>query len=79
MRQLTRQLRFRDDSDQTTTLTQQRFISMHQHHVLAMQTTIDTENWSGTVEFRSLLDGGVRNTMVERYSSPCRATTSRQR
>jgi alpha,alpha-trehalase len=42
---------------------------MHQPHVLAMQTTIGAENWSGTVEFRSLLDGTVQNTMVERYSS----------
>ncbi len=41
---LTRKLRFRDGSGQTTTLTQQRFISMHQHHVLAMQTTVCAEN-----------------------------------
>ncbi len=64
---LTRTLRFRDSADQITILTQQRFASMHQPHVLAMQTTITAENWSGTVEFRSLLDGTVRNTMVERY------------
>jgi alpha,alpha-trehalase len=66
---LIRSLRFRDGSDQITTLTQQRFVSMHQPHVLAMQTTIGAENWSGTVEFRSLLDGTVQNTMVERYRS----------
>ncbi len=66
---LTRKLRFRDGSGQITTLTQQRFASMHQPHVLAMQTTIVAENWSGTVEFRSLLDGTVQNTMVARYRS----------
>jgi len=66
---LTRSLRFRDGSGQITTLTQRRFASMHQPHVLAMQTTLGAENWSGTVEFRSLLDGGVQNTMVERYRS----------
>jgi alpha,alpha-trehalase len=66
---LTRELRFRDNSGQITTLTQQRFASMHQPHVLAIQTTIGAENWSGTVEFRSLLDGTVQNTMVERYRS----------
>ena len=65
----TRSLRFRDSAGQITTLTQQRFASMHQPHVLAMQTTIGAENWSGTVEFRSLLDGTVQNTMVERYRS----------
>lgn len=66
---LTRTLRFRDDAGRITLLTQQRFASMHQPHVLAMQTTIVAENWSGTVEFRSLLDGGVCNTMVKRYRS----------
>ncbi|OBI55611.1 trehalose-phosphatase [Mycobacterium sp. E796] len=66
---LTRSLRFRDGAGQITTLTQQRFASMHQPHLLAMQTTLLAENWSGTVEFRSLLDAGVQNTMVERYRS----------
>ncbi len=66
---LTRRLRCRDGSGQITTLTQQRFASMHQPHVLAMRTTVGAENWSGTVEFRSLLDGTVQNTMVERYRS----------
>ncbi|MEB3981533.1 trehalose-phosphatase [Mycobacterium sp. 663a-19] len=66
---LTRTLRFRDGAGQVTALTQQRFASMHEPHVLALQTTIVAENWSGTVEFRSLLDGGVQNTMVERYRS----------
>jgi alpha,alpha-trehalase len=66
---LTRSLRFRDRSGRITTLTQQRFASMHEPHVLAMRTTIGAENWSGTVEFRALLDGTVQNTMVERYRS----------
>jgi len=66
---LTRRLRCRDGAGQVTTLTQQRFASMHEPHALAMQTTITAENWSGKVEFRSLLDGSVRNTMVERYHS----------
>lgn len=64
---LTRTVRFRDSAGHDTTLTQQRFASMHQPHVAAMLTTISAENWSGTVEFRSLLDGSVRNTLVERY------------
>ena len=66
---LIRRLRFRDGAGQITTLTQHRFASMHQPHALAMRTTIGAENWSGTVEFRSLLDGTVQNTMVERYRS----------
>lgn len=66
---LTRSLRFRDGSGRITTLNQQRFASMHQPHLFAMRTTLGAENWSGTVEFSSLLDGGVQNTMVERYRS----------
>ena len=66
---LTRSLRFRDSAGRITTLTQQRFAAMHEPHVVAMQTTVGAENWSGTVEFRSLLDGTVRNTMVDRYRS----------
>jgi alpha,alpha-trehalase len=62
-------LRVRDDSGRITTLTQQRFVSMHQHNTLAMRTTIFADNWSGELEFRSLLDGAVQNTMVERYNS----------
>ena len=66
---LTRKLRFRDGSGRITTLTQQRFVSMNQHNTLAMQATVQADNWSGTVEFRSLLDGTVQNTMVARYNS----------
>ena len=66
---LTRMLRFRDGSGRVTSLTQQRFVSMHQHHTLAMRTTILADNWSGEIEFRSLLDGTVQNTMVDRYNS----------
>jgi alpha,alpha-trehalase len=66
---LIRKVRFRDSAGRITTLTQQRFAAMHQPHILAMQTTLFAENWSGTVEFRSLLDGAVQNTMVDRYRS----------
>lgn len=66
---LTRTLRFSDAAGQITRVTQERFASMDQPHLVAMRTTIVAENWSGTVEFRSLLDGSVRNTMVERYRS----------
>ncbi|MHA7652400.1 trehalose-phosphatase [Mycobacterium sp. ML4] len=66
---LTRRLCFTDGAGRITTLDQQRFASMHDPHILAMRTTVHAENWSGTVEFRSLLDGTVRNTMVDRYQS----------
>ena len=64
---LTRQVRFTDDAGRTSSLTQRRFVAMHMPHVGALETTIAAENWSGTIEFRSTLDGGVTNSLVERY------------
>ena len=64
---LTRELRFRDDAGRTTSVTQHRFVAMHMAHVAALETTIVAEDWSGTIEIRSTLDGNVRNSGVERY------------
>ncbi|MEM6110673.1 trehalose-phosphatase [Mycobacterium sp. 050272] len=66
---LNRTLRFRDHAGRTTTLNQQRFASMHQHNIVAMKSAVTAENWTGTVEFRSYLNGAVSNSMVERYGS----------
>jgi len=52
-----RQFRFRDAAPRTTTVTQSRFVSMHNPHAAALQITVRAENWSGTLEFRSLIDG----------------------
>jgi len=64
---LTRELRFRDDAGRTTSVTQHRFAAMNQAHVAALETTIVADDWSGGIEIRSLLDGNVRNGLVERY------------
>ncbi|HET7666214.1 MAG TPA: trehalose-phosphatase, partial [Mycobacterium sp.] len=64
---LTRELRFRDGAGRTTMVTQQRFVAMNQAHVGALETTILAEDWSGTIEIRSTLDGNVCNRGVERY------------
>ncbi len=64
---LTRRFRFRDDGGRTTSIVQRRFVAMHLPHVCALQMTLAAENWSGRIEFRSTLDGAVRNTLVERY------------
>ncbi len=40
---------------------------MHMAHVGALETTIVAEDWSGTLEIRSTLDGNVTNSLVERY------------
>ena len=64
---LTREVRFRDDVGRTSSLAQRRFVAMHLAHVGALETTIVAEDWSGTIEFRSTLDGNVTNSLVERY------------
>jgi len=64
---LTREVRFCDEAGRTSSLTQQRFAAMHMPHVAALQTRIVAEDWSGTIEIRSTLDGNVTNSLVERY------------
>ena len=64
---LTRTVRFTDDAGRTTSLLQLRFVAMHMPHVGALETTIVAEDWSGTIEIRSTLDGNVTNSLVERY------------
>ena len=64
---LTRELRFRDEAGRTTAVTQHRLVAMHVAHVGALETTIVAEDWSGTIEIRSTMDGNVGNSLVERY------------
>lgn len=64
---LTRRFRFRDETGHTTTIVERRIVAMHQPHAAALQLTLTAENWSGPVEFRSCLDAGVGNNLVDRY------------
>ncbi|MBN2751399.1 MAG: glycoside hydrolase family 65 protein [Rhodospirillaceae bacterium] len=61
-------IRFRHDETRETTLTMRRFVHMGWPHHAAQEMTVVAQNWSGTIEFRSALDGLVSNTGVERYS-----------
>jgi trehalose/maltose hydrolase-like predicted phosphorylase len=65
--ELTREFRFRDPSGRTTRVLQRRIAAMHLAHACALETTLWAEDWSGTVEFLSVIDGDVRNSGVERY------------
>ncbi len=64
---LSRELRFQDDAGRITSVTQNRLVAMNQAHVAALETRIVAEDWSGPIEIRSMLDGNVRNSLVERY------------
>lgn len=65
---LTRHLRWQDDQGRRTTLTQRRFVSMKDEHLAGLETTFVADNWSGTLEVRSGLDGRVVNCGVKRYA-----------
>ncbi len=64
---LSREFVFTDDAGRSTRVQQRRFVAMHQPHVAAMQTTVRALNWSGRIEFRSLVDGNMANRGVDRY------------
>jgi alpha,alpha-trehalase len=66
---LTRCTRFRDDAGRVLSLTQRRFVSMRDPHIAGLETTLVAENWSGTLQVRSALDGTVRNSGVTRYNA----------
>lgn len=64
---LTRRFRCRDDQGRTTTVTQRRLVHMRHHHVCALETTIQADDWDGTLEVRTGIDANVKNTLVARY------------
>ena len=80
--ELTRDFRFRDPAGRMTRVLQRRIAAMNLPHACALETTIWAENWSGTVEFLSLIDGDVRNAGVDRYRALSNdhlvATTTRE-
>ena len=65
--EMTREFRFRDPSGRTSRVSQRRIAAMHKPHACALETTLWAEDWSGTVEFASVIDGDVRNSGVDRY------------
>src|SRR5918993_1776914 len=66
---LVRAQRTRAGGGGETTLETRRFVSMADMHQAAMRWTITPENWSGSVEVITALDGRVTNTGVARYRS----------
>ncbi len=64
---LTRQLRWMDPDGRRTSMVQRRFVSMKDPHLAGLQTAFTAENWSGTLEVWSGLDGRIVNSGVKRY------------
>ena len=64
---LERSVRFSDNGERISQLSQRRLVHMGMPHLAALSTTLVAENWSGSVEFCSALDGRVLNNGVARY------------
>ncbi len=65
---LTRRSRFRDPQGRILAITQRRFVSLRDHHLAGLQTTLVAENFSDKVEIVSAIDGRVTNSGVGRYA-----------
>ncbi|WP_457030759.1 glycoside hydrolase family 65 protein [Kitasatospora sp. P5_F3] len=64
---LTRHALVVDARGRRTRLVQRRIASQAQPHLLALETELLPENWSGRLEVRSALDGTITNSGVARY------------
>lgn len=64
-----RMLRFRDRAGRETSLRSRRFASMAHSHQAGIEWTVTAENWSGSVEIVTALDGRVTNGGVARYGA----------
>ncbi len=64
---LQRFVRFEDNQGRISVLRTRRIVHMTFPHLAAQQTTLTAENWSGTIQFMSALDGTVINDGVPRY------------
>ena len=64
---LSRTLRFASPEGFVSTLVQRRFVSMDDPRLAGLETTIVAEDWSGSLEVRSGIDGDVVNAGVPRY------------
>lgn len=66
---LVRRSRLQDPDGRIVRVVQRRFVSMQHPHLAGLETTLVPENWSGTLEVASAVDGTVRNDGVPRYGS----------
>ena len=64
---LIRHLVWQDTEGRRTSVVQRRLVSMKDEHLAGLETTFTAENWSGTLQVRSGLDGRVVNAGVKRY------------
>lgn len=64
---LTRRIRFKNHKGQRTLIETDRIVHIADPHFAAMRYVITPENYSGRITVRTMLDGTVLNTGVQRY------------
>ncbi|MDD5614498.1 MAG: glycoside hydrolase family 65 protein, partial [Candidatus Omnitrophica bacterium] len=64
---LKRRVRFQNKSGQRFTVETTRIVSMHDQHLISFKYIITPENYSGFITVKTMLDGAVTNSGVERY------------
>lgn len=64
---LIREFRVEDEAGRRTALRSKRIVSMRDKHIAAIHWSLTPENWSGSLEICSALDGNVINDNVPRY------------
>jgi trehalose/maltose hydrolase-like predicted phosphorylase len=62
-----RRVSYREENGRVTTVTAERFASMSDPHLAALRITVEPQNHSEPITVRALIDGDVRNYLVERY------------
>lgn len=63
-----RRYRHVDDAGRATVVVSRMLVSMAAPHLAALETMFIAENWSGTLEVRSGIDGRVANRQVAQYA-----------
>src|SRR5690606_21294384 len=64
---LLRRVRFEDDAGRRSTFTERRLVSMADMHLAALEVCVTPENWSGSLQVRTAIDGRVVNSGVRIY------------
>lgn len=63
-----REFTFTDNSDRRTWVRESRLVSMANPHLAGLRLELEPQNWSGTIEVKSGIDGNVVNANVPRYA-----------
>ena len=64
---LDRYIHFKDKEERESTLHTRRFVHMGNQHLAAIEWVLTPQNWSGSIQIKTALDGTVANDGVARY------------